>query len=201
MQDGEAAGDQAAEVGASFISGCLAALEVAEGGEAAPEPLDATAAAAVRAELQAGLLAHAQGAEHGFCTCQSGSAGRRLSTSRHLGTCKVQDTESVLSIKKCRETLDHLPGTCTPLKQTSIPEPHRRRAGRCWRPGGGGGGLGALRGADGRAGRGVGGAAAPHPGAHRRQPPGRRLPVGCGIPCGLPSLMRGLYDTNSTVFS
>ena len=51
-----------AEPGASFISGRLAALEVAEGEEAAPEPLDAEAAAAVRAELQAGLLAHAQGA-------------------------------------------------------------------------------------------------------------------------------------------
>ena len=63
MQGAEAAGDAATEVGASFISGRLAALEVAEGEEAVPEPLDAAAAAAVRAELQAGLLAHAQGAD------------------------------------------------------------------------------------------------------------------------------------------
>jgi hypothetical protein len=122
LQGGEAAGDEAAEVGASFISGRLAALEVAEGEEAVPEPLDNAAAAAVRAELQAGLLAHAQGAGHGFCTRQSGSAGRRRSTSRHLGTCKVQNTDSVLSIKNCRETLDRLPGTHTPHKQTLRPQ-------------------------------------------------------------------------------
>jgi hypothetical protein len=60
-QDANAAED-AAEPGASFISGRLAALEVAEGEDAQPESLDAEAAAAVRAELQAGLLAHAQGA-------------------------------------------------------------------------------------------------------------------------------------------
>lgn len=61
LQDADAEGDGSAEPGASFISGRLAALEVEEGEEEAAMPLDAEAAAALRADLHEGLLAHAQG--------------------------------------------------------------------------------------------------------------------------------------------
>jgi hypothetical protein len=115
-QDGEAAGDQAAEVGASFISGRLAALEVAEGQEAVPEPLDAAAAAAVRAQLQAGLLAHAQGAEHAFCAVEQEVQGGNRRRHGIWVPAKVQSSDPVLSIKKCRKMLDHLPNTCMALE-------------------------------------------------------------------------------------